>query len=174
MAILIKLSEAENYLIFSPSPVWRSCLFSKNSQSSAVYERRWIVWDSNINGGCDLHGLLKLVPNQSTAPPLWPSCSFLLLVSLSCQSQFITLSPVSPLPKKTPIESDFFEWALKKKRSLSLSTLEKKGFCENESDFQRGLPWNLFFCCSHAVFMFRLNFCWLCFGSFPLTNQGQS
>lgn len=125
MTFLIKLSEAENCLIFSPCPLYCSCFISKNSQSSVLYERRWIVWDSNINGGCDLHGLLKLVPNQSTAPPLWPSCPFLLL-SLSCQSQFITLAPVSLLPKNSYRVRLFRVGLKKKKKSLSLSTFEKK------------------------------------------------
>lgn len=117
MTLVIKLSSAwwELAHLFSLCLFCCSCLFSKNSQSSVVYERRWIVWDSNINGGCDLHGLLQLVPNQSTAPPLWPSCSFLLLLSLSCQSQFITLSPVSPLPKKLLRSLTFSSGIIKKK-----------------------------------------------------------
>lgn len=175
MTFLIKLSEAENCLIFSPCPLYCSCFISKNSQSSVLYERRWIVWDSNINGGCDLHGLLKLVPNQSTAPPLWPSCPFLLL-SLSCQSQFITLAPVSLLPKNS-YRVRLFRVGLKKKKKKFVFEHfreERKNSVKMNRTFKRGLPWNLFFCCSHAVFMFELNFCWLCFGSFPLTNQGQS
>lgn len=83
--------------LFFPTNLLLSCLllcFSSFLQRTDG--RRWIVWDSNIDGGFDLRRLLKLVPNQSTVRSLWPSCPSFFPVStslpISWQSPFISLS----------------------------------------------------------------------------------
>lgn len=76
-------------------------LFFPQWADKVVYQGRWIVWDSNIDGGFDLHRHLKPVQNQSTVRSQWPSCpSFFpvsVSLSISCQYPFISLS-ISILP----------------------------------------------------------------------------